>query len=342
MITNPLKIGVVGTGHMAATYAQTANTLDDVVVSAVLSGDEDRAKQFASSYGGQGYSDRDAFLASVDAVYVATEPHRHFDTASAALDAGKPVLVEKPLTPDAAATTDLLERAGDTLLVEALWTLTLPAYVAFRDALRSGDYGAAKRLQFDFSLPADAATMPQLFTKEDGGVLRDRAIYGVAAALDLLGPVTDQQAHIQRNPDGIDTAATLTLTHASEATSLLTFSFDGVGDNHLNLSCAFGHLRMPALEGEVIETKMFRPKPRTPLSATPSLATRMKQRPTLRRFKRTFGLSRARTHSFGTHPYAPMLAHFVDLVRQGQSTSPVITPDLMRQAAQLIDQARRG
>lgn len=341
-MSDALKLGIVGTGHMAATYAQTAAALDDVSVAAVLSGDEGRAMQFAANYGGQGYADQAGFLASVDAVYIATEPRRHAQAVTAALAAGKPVLVEKPLTADAATTATLLDQAGKTLLIEALWTLMLPAHAALRDAVQSGEYGAPQLLQFDFSLPADPVHMPKLFDPTDGGVLRDRAIYGVAAARDLLGPVTGQQAQVQRNGDGIDTAATLMLTHAGGARSLLTFSFDAVGDNHLNLSCTNGHLRMPALEGEIIETKVFHAAPRGPVSATPSRMARLKQRPGLRRIKRVLAQARARTHSFGTHPYGPMLAHFVHLAQQGGATSPVITPDLMRQAAALIDQARQG
>lgn len=327
---------------MAAAYSQTAIALDDVVVAGFLSRDRGRADEFASVYDGRGYTDLGQFLSGVDAVYIATEPRRHADMAMAVAAAGKPVLVEKPLTPDASATNALLKQTNDTLLIEAIWTLTLPAYVVCRSRLRDGVYGDPKRLQFDFSLPADPQNAPQLFHEEDGGVLRDRAIYGVAAALDLLGPVAEQHALVRRNENAIDTAATLLLTHKSGATSLLTFSFDGVGDNHLNLSCQSGHLRLPALEAEVIATKVFHSGALQADSPKPSRSAGLKRFSGLRRIKRTVELAKAETYGFGAYPYSAMLQHFLDLVREGATRSPIITVDLMKDAAMLIQQARKA
>ena len=341
-----LRLGIAGTGAMAATYARTIMAVPDLSLDAVLSNDADRAAQFSAAHGATvGTADLTALLDRVDAVYVATEPHRHADVVTAALMAGRPVLVEKPLSPDAATTHRLLDLSQErgVPLVEAIWTLVLPGFAALRQAVNAGHHGAPLRLAFDFSLPVDPFHASKLFdAATGGGVLLDRAVYGVAAAHDLLGPVADQNVTLRRTAQGIETDAILVLTHENGAQSVISLSFDAVGSNALDLACTRANLRLgpPSLAAEALQVTPYRSAP--PPTSAPSLASRLKQRPGLRRIKRTLTQIRGQSYPWGAFPYQPMLAHFADVVRQGAKTSTVITPDLMRAVADIVDQARRG
>lgn len=85
--------GVFG-GHHAAKYAAH----DGVELAAIFDLDMERATALARRYGARAYTDFEAFLDHVDIVTVATPAPAHFATALRALERGKHVLVEKPIT----------------------------------------------------------------------------------------------------------------------------------------------------------------------------------------------------------------------------------------------------
>jgi predicted dehydrogenase len=84
--------GVFG-GYHARQYASAAN----VELTGVYDPDKGRADEVAGRHGATGYDDMAVFLAGVDVVTVASPAIYHADGALAALNAGKPVYVEKPL-----------------------------------------------------------------------------------------------------------------------------------------------------------------------------------------------------------------------------------------------------
>ncbi len=93
-----LKVGVVGIGHMGRYHVNTLSTLSDVKFASVCDLNVDGVSRIASTYGVKGYADYKKFLSSVDAVIIAVPTNLHYKFASEALEAGKHVLVEKPIT----------------------------------------------------------------------------------------------------------------------------------------------------------------------------------------------------------------------------------------------------
>ena len=93
--------GVIGTGGIAKAFTADINRLKNHRVSAVLSRSIHTAESF-SSYAPScnGFDSMDAFLkqSKVDAVYVATPNPFHCGQTIEALNAGKPVLCEKPFS----------------------------------------------------------------------------------------------------------------------------------------------------------------------------------------------------------------------------------------------------
>ncbi|CAN7246668.1 Gfo/Idh/MocA family oxidoreductase [Phenylobacterium sp. LjRoot225] len=92
-----LRGGVIGAGVFGGYHARQYAKQDGVVLSAVLDTHPERAALVAMPLGGRAFHEIDAFLEAVDVVTVASPGTRHAEHALAALAAGKPVYVEKPI-----------------------------------------------------------------------------------------------------------------------------------------------------------------------------------------------------------------------------------------------------
>ena len=124
--------GIVSTGHIASVFARDLALLtDEAILPGVSSRTLERAEAFAAEYGfARAYGSVEELAADpdIDAVYVASVHNDHVASARACLEAGKAVLVEKPLTVTAAETESLIALARDrnAFLMEAVWTRTNP------------------------------------------------------------------------------------------------------------------------------------------------------------------------------------------------------------------------
>jgi predicted dehydrogenase len=338
----PPALGIAGTGWMAETMAATFAAIG-APIGAVLSGSEARATALAGRHAARGVTDLAAFLeAGCGAIYIASANAAHYQTARAALQAGLPVLVEKPLTTSAGLTAALIALAGETgtLLVENYWTLTLPAHRRIKALCGAGSLGAPRHMAFDFSQPITAEILPGLFDPASGGVLLDRAVYGLAAARDLLGPIAQVQAEITRDASGCDVAAALLLRHEAGATSQVSVSLTAGGPNSLELGLTRGHVRLaPSLGGEQLAVTAMAPPTGRWVASTDGLKAKLKQSPLLRRLK-GLASSSGEFHGFGAGAYAPMASHFLDLVTSGQRESDLVPHALSREVADLLDDLR--
>ena len=122
-MTKALRWGLIGASDIAATRMIPAmRAMGDEVVG-VVSGDQQRASQYAATHElGFAGTDLDVFIArdDVDAVYISSTNDKHYAQAMAAIAGGKHVLCEKPLAltvADALAMVDAAEKAGLVLAV---------------------------------------------------------------------------------------------------------------------------------------------------------------------------------------------------------------------------------
>ncbi|MDP3174917.1 MAG: Gfo/Idh/MocA family oxidoreductase [Phenylobacterium sp.] len=92
-----LRGGVIGAGVFGAHHARKYASLPGSVLSAVYDVDAQRAAALAMPLGGRAFGDLASFFAAVDVVTVASPAVLHGEHALAALAAGKPIYVEKPL-----------------------------------------------------------------------------------------------------------------------------------------------------------------------------------------------------------------------------------------------------
>src|SRR5690606_24464668 len=126
----------------------------------------------------------------VDAVYVATPHSHHLEHALLAIAAGKPVLVEKPLTRNAAEGERLAAAAADARVfaMEAMWTRFLPHMAALRHLIRQGELGELVQMHADHGQAFPYDPTHRIYAPElAGGALLDLGVYPVSFVHDVLG-----------------------------------------------------------------------------------------------------------------------------------------------------------
>lgn len=340
-MSDNLRIGMAGTGRMAEAMLRTVAVTPGVEISAVASGDRARARRFADAHGIAGAEGDVAALvarADVDALYVANRSGGHAAAAMASIEARKPVLVEKPLAIALEEGEALVAaaRAADVLLVENIWTLALPAYREALSLVRAGSYGQPVRLSYDFGYPSSRAAHPSLFDPHDGGVLRDRAVYGVSFARAAMGPITAVSAACRHDEAGTDVVAALRLEHAGGGLSQLGFALNALMPNRASVACTDGLIQIePPVIGAEAFSALAHPTPQAAPdgdTASPSardrVVARLKRLGPLRLLNRVLKGGQVRRAGFGADPYLPMLAHWRELVAAGRAESDVVPLDL--------------
>ncbi|OGG48355.1 MAG: hypothetical protein A3F84_24690 [Candidatus Handelsmanbacteria bacterium RIFCSPLOWO2_12_FULL_64_10] len=152
-MSDRLRLAVVGCGSISKAHLNAIQKCDRAQLAAVVSRDEGRRAAAASAYGApRAYGVYEDALADpgVDAIVLCTPSHLHFAQATAALRAGKRVLVEKPMTEshaDGLALVAEAERRGLTLMsAQCCRFLTVCRKV--REVLRSGEIGRPLHLLY--------------------------------------------------------------------------------------------------------------------------------------------------------------------------------------------------
>lgn len=185
--------GILGPGKIARKFASALQIPAHSRLYAVASREQSRAQAFAAEFNAEKYYDDYSRLIQdplIDAVYIATPHAFHFDLAKACLEAGKPVLSEKPLTLDADQTKALIDLRDKNriFLMEALWTRFLPMTVSILEKIDQGLLGEIHYVKADFGFPAPANPESRLLDPAlGGGSLLDVGIYPLFLATSLLG-----------------------------------------------------------------------------------------------------------------------------------------------------------
>lgn len=114
MPSKPLRVAVVGVGHMGRHHARVYSQLDECQLVAVIDKDLDRAKQYAREFGTTAATSIDVITEELDAATVAVPTVYHADVAIPLMERGTAVLVEKPLAHDSDTALQLVDAAKRT------------------------------------------------------------------------------------------------------------------------------------------------------------------------------------------------------------------------------------
>ena len=127
-MTLPLRAGVVGAGVFGGYHAAKWVGFEGVSLAAVHDPHVDRARDLAARHGAVAIEDAATFLQAVDVVSIASPAGAHADWVLAALRAGKPVYVEKPLATDLTKVDLIKSEAAKRGLVVACGFLERAAF----------------------------------------------------------------------------------------------------------------------------------------------------------------------------------------------------------------------
>jgi predicted dehydrogenase len=224
----PLGWGLIGTGGIAQTFAADLAFTESGRAVAVGSRYIDSANRFADRFDiPNRHASYEALVADpdVDVVYVATPHPMHHANALLALRAGKPVLVEKAFTMNAAEAEELVAtaRSEGLFLMEAMWTRFLPHIVEIRRLLTEGALGEIVTVSADHGQWFAEDPEFRLFAPElGGGALLDLGVYPVSFASMVLGKPDRIATLIDPAFTGVDGQTSMLFGYASGAQAVLT------------------------------------------------------------------------------------------------------------------------
>jgi predicted dehydrogenase len=227
-MAEPLGWGMIGTGGIAETFAADLTFTDSGRAVAVGSRHMDSANRFADAFDiPNRHASYEELVADpdVDVVYVATPHPMHHANALLALRAGKPVLVEKAFTMNAAEARDLVAtaRAEGLFLMEAMWTRCLPHIAEIRRLLAEGSLGEIVTVTADHGQWFARDPGFRLFAPElGGGALLDLGVYPVSFASMVLGTPDRIVSLIDPAFTGVDGQTSMLFGYASGAQAILT------------------------------------------------------------------------------------------------------------------------
>ena len=225
----PIRWGFLGAGGIAASMAADLGHGNNRLY-AVAARDADRAAAFAARFGAShSHGDYRAVVEDpdVDIVYVATTHPFHREQALMAIDAGKPVLIEKPLTLNAVHAREVLSAARDkgVFAMEAVWMRANPLILKARDLVARGVIGDVVAVHADFSIELTFDPTHRLYDLANGGgALLDLGVYPINFAWLFLGRPDTQQVLGTLSPTGSDATVALQWGYASGATAQLRCS----------------------------------------------------------------------------------------------------------------------
>jgi predicted dehydrogenase len=271
------RVGLVGCGVIAKAYAEGAAAFESFTVDACADADVDRAELLASTHGLEVMS-VDGLIASdvIDVVLNLTPPGAHAEVVGGALEAGKHVYTEKPLTTSVPTAQELLASAGRHGLRVgcAPDTFLGTAYEKAREVIARGDIGVPLGATAAMLVGGADSWHPNadFFFRAGGGPMLDLAPYYLTAIASLLGPFAAATGFAEtptsertlavgprageRFTVDVPTYVAAALRLASGAIATLTGSFESRGqyDSRMTVHGTEGALSLPdanQFEGEL-------------------------------------------------------------------------------------------
>ena len=220
------KWGVLGPGGIAKAFAEDLKLLDGHAIAAIGSRSISSAQSFSNTYGGTPHGSYKELVAdeSVDAIYVATPHPFHKESVILALNAGKPVLCEKPFAINAYEAQEMVDTAkkNNVALMEAMWARFLPHYAKVREIIASGVLGKIHTIQADHGQRLADRNIARLVEPElAGGALLDLGIYPVSFAHMILGNPTSITSSAVMTEKGVDAQTSMVFDYADGAQAVL-------------------------------------------------------------------------------------------------------------------------
>jgi predicted dehydrogenase len=223
-LTRKIKFGLVGTGHWARiTHAPALASVPGIDFVGVWGRDAAAATALATDYGIRTYADVDGLIADVDALAFAVPPNVQSAIAIRAANAGKHLLLEKPIALSDVEADALLRAVDDAQVASVVFFTALfqPEVRTWVKKAQSTPGWSGGNATWIGSALTDANPFNTPWRREKGG-LWDLAAHAIAIMQACLGPVESVTAEKGRGD-----LTCLILHHREGATSTITVTIDG-------------------------------------------------------------------------------------------------------------------
>lgn len=244
-----IRMGLIGSGRIARRFVPEARYVSGMDLVGVYNPHPESARRFAAEFELEfSTADEEAFYEHVDAVDICTPHELHYAYAKRALEHGKHVLCEKPMTlsrAEAEELFDLAERKG-LILMEAIKTAYTPGFIRLLSMLQSGVIGEIRDVESCFTRIFPDDTRRELTNADYGGSFTEYGSYTLLPIIKLLGSdYQDIRFTCFKAANGVDlyTKAYFDYAHslATAKTGLKVKS-----DGHLLISGTKGYIFVPA------------------------------------------------------------------------------------------------
>lgn len=192
------KVVLVGAGNIAHAHAGALKEIQGVELFGVIDVNPAAAKSLAKTYGAAQVFDtaEEAIASGADAFHVLTPPDLHLRSAMPYVEAGKTVLLEKPIGVSVAECEQLrvvAEKSGAVVGVNQNLIFN-PAYVQLKEAVASGRLGKPLYVDYVYEVPLRQLAARQFghwMFREPVNILLEQAVHPLSQVIDLAGPMTE-------------------------------------------------------------------------------------------------------------------------------------------------------
>ena len=229
----PLRVAVIGGGFISEYHVDGLRAAGGAEVTVLVGRDPDRTRQRADALGiPEAATDADAVCArpDVDAVVIATPDITHKPLAIAALRAGKPILLQKPMamtSAESAAIIAVAEESGVRTTVSFMHRY-FPEVRWLRERIGAGTFGAVHFIRMRNATPG--ADWADWFFDGDhvaGGVVMQLGVHGIDLLQHLFGPISAVSARSSTFKPNREMADGRTVVSALEDNVLAAYEFAG-------------------------------------------------------------------------------------------------------------------
>ena len=188
-----IRWGILGAGGIAAKFAADLSRVPGNTLAAVGARQADRAEAFAARFGAPRSYGSYRELADdpdLDVLYIATTHPGHHEQALMAIEAGKAVLIEKPVCLNAADAREVFAaaNAAGVFAMEAMWMRTNPLIRKAQELVAGSAIGELVSVQVEMGLGLPFDPAHRLYDLANGGgALLDLGIYPVTFGWIFLG-----------------------------------------------------------------------------------------------------------------------------------------------------------
>jgi predicted dehydrogenase len=318
-MSTDFRWGILASGGIAQAFARDLSYFNNHIVAAVGSRSLESAQAFAIEFPGcTAYGSYEELVndPTLDAIYVATPHPYHVSNTVLALNAGKPVLCEKPFTINAHEAKQMKAAAdvNGVALMEAMWARFLPHMHKVREILASGVLGEIWAVEADHGQRLSDYANPRHWEPSlGGGALLDLGIYPISFAHMVLGKPDSITSSATFTDKGVDASSTAIFSYKSGAQAILTSNM------MVSTPC---RATICGTQGKIEIDRTF-------------------YNPASMRVIMHDGTTTEYPNDYKGHGLREQAKEFERVVRSGAMNSPILTPDESIEIMGSLDEIRR-